>query len=90
MDQVALISVDLIGRNRIARVVRVAWESLAPSEARRLREFGLDEGVEIELLHQAGWGGGPVAIRLGRMTVALRRHVAAAIQVDIGGLTQAA
>ena len=63
-------------------VAAVDWDSLAPPEARRLRELGLDEGVEVELLHRAGIFGGPVACRIGRMTVALRRHVARAIHVS--------
>lgn len=59
----------------------VDWDRLAEPEARRLRELGLDEGVEVELLHRSGIFGGPLACRIGRMTVALRRHVAAAIHV---------
>ena len=69
-------------RQRPATVSTVDWDMLAEPEARRLRELGLDEGVEVELLHRSGFlGGGPIACRIGRMTVALRRHVAAAIHV---------
>lgn len=64
-------------------VAAVDWHILTEPEARRLRELGLDEGVEVELLHRSGLlGRGPVACRIGRMTVALRRHVAAAIHVS--------
>ncbi|MBX3563004.1 MAG: ferrous iron transport protein A [Sphingomonas sp.] len=64
-------------------VSAVDWHALSEPEARRLRELGLDEGVEVELLHRSGLlGQGPVAARIGRMTVALRRHVAAAIHVQ--------
>ncbi|HEX8300317.1 FeoA family protein [Sphingomonas sp.] len=64
-------------------VAGVDWHVLAEPEARRLRELGLDEGVEVELLHRSGLlGQGPIACRIGRMTVALRRHVAAAIHVS--------
>lgn len=63
-------------------VAGVDWHLLSEPEGRRLRELGLDEGVEVELLHRSGFlGKGPVACRIGRMTVALRRHVAAAIHV---------
>jgi ferrous iron transport protein A len=65
-----------------ARIVSVDWESLAPQEARRLREFGFDEGVSIELLHQGPMGRNPIACRVGRMTVALRREQAVAISVE--------
>ncbi len=69
-----------------ATVASVDWERLSPGEARRLREFGLDEGVDVELLHRAMLRGGPLACRIGRMTVALRAHVAGAIRVaPLGG-----
>lgn len=64
-------------------VVAVDWAALTAPEARRLRELGLDEGVEVELLKGSGILGGPVACRIGRMTVALRRHVAGAIHVTV-------
>ena len=69
-------------RGRAGIVALVLWDALSPPEARRLRELGLDEGVEVELLHRSFLGGGPIAIRIGRMTVALRRHVASAIHVS--------
>jgi len=66
---------------RTGTVASVDWAELTVPEARRLRELGLDEGVEVELLRGSGILGGPVACRIGRMTVALRRHVAGAIHV---------
>ena len=44
-------------------VARVDWNALTAPEARRLRELGLDEGVEVELLKGSGIFGGPVACR---------------------------
>nr|WP_317893957.1 FeoA family protein [uncultured Sphingomonas sp.] len=76
-------SLSHLAQRQHARVAGVDWDALQPAEARRLREFGLDEGVEIELLHRAWLGGGPVACRIGRMMVALRPHVAAAIRVTL-------
>lgn len=86
MNAVAAISVPIrlpnLPRQKPGTVADVDWSALSEPEARRLRELGLDEGVEVELLHRSGLlGGGPVACRIGRMTVALRRHVAAAIHV---------
>lgn len=69
---------------RAGTVSAIDWHLLAASEARRLREFGLDEGVEIELLTPSGVLGGPIAARIGRMTVALRRHIGDAIHVNAG------
>ena len=66
---------------RRATVSAIDWDRLAAPEARRLREFGFEEGVSVELLHRATLFRGPLACRIGRMTIALRRNVAAAITV---------
>lgn len=71
-------------RHKPGAVATVDWSKLSEPEGRRLRELGLDEGVEVELLHRSGLLGGPFACRIGRMTVALRRHVVAAIHVSPG------
>lgn len=67
---------------RRATVSAIDWTRLSEPEGRRLRELGFDEGVGVEVLHRARLGGGPIACRVGRMTVALRRAVADAIRVD--------
>ena len=76
------ISLESLPRRQRAIVATIAWDRLALPEARRLRELGFDEGVGIEVLHRATLGGGPIACRIGRMTVALRRSVAATITVS--------
>ena len=74
MDMSARISVTLdllslpLGRRGV--VAAVDWARLAEPEAKRLREFGFDDGVAVEVLHRARLGGGPVACRIGRRTVA--------------------
>lgn len=68
-------------RHQPATVSTIDWRQLAEPEARRLRELGFDEGAEVEVLHRGG-AGGPVACRVGRMTVAIRRAVAATIHVS--------
>jgi ferrous iron transport protein A len=70
-------------RHQPGVVACVDWAALTQPEARRLRELGLDEGVKVELIRPSGILGGPVACRIGRMTVALRRHVARAIHVSL-------
>ena len=65
-----------------ATIARVDWPALRPAEARRLRELGVDEGVMVESLHRGPFGGDPIACRIGRMTIALRRAQAAAIAVE--------
>jgi ferrous iron transport protein A len=69
-------------RHAPATVAAVEWSRLAEPEARRLRELGFDEGVGVEVLHRWPFGSGPIACRIGRMTVALRRAVAGAIHVQ--------
>lgn len=53
-----------------------------PRTVRRLYELGFDEGVDIEVLHRGPVGGCPIALRVGNMTVALRRAQAAMISVE--------
>ncbi|MGD9811698.1 MAG: FeoA family protein [Sphingobium sp.] len=63
----------------------VEWDALSLGEAQRLREFGIGEGVSVETLHRGGLlGGGALACRVGRMTIAMRRDHARAIHVRMG------
>ena len=73
---------DQLAPKQPARIAAVDWAALAPAEARRLRELGVDEEVEVELLHRSWLGGDPIACRIGRMIVALRRGQAARIAVE--------
>ena len=74
-------SLDLLKVGTKARVLSVDWAALEESEACRLRHFGFDEGVTVEPLHLGPFGRDPIAIRVGRMTVAIRRRHAGAISV---------
>lgn len=65
-----------------ATVTGVAWDSLTSTEARRLRNLGLDEGVRVEALHSGLIGRDPLAVRIGRMTVAIRKSHAQAVSVE--------
>ena len=79
-----LSSLETLPRRQPATVAAIDWTQLALPEVRRLRELGFDEGVGVEVLHRATLGGGPIACRIGRMTVALRRRVATSIRVAPG------
>ena len=74
-------SLDLLKIGTKARVAAIDWAALEESEACRLRHFGFDEGVTVEPLHLGPFGRDPMAIRVGRMTVAIRRRHAGAIRV---------
>ena len=66
-----------------ARIVAVDWDHIAPEDGKRLRALGIDEGARIAIAHRGVLGGGdPIAIMIGRMTVALRRAHAEAMTVE--------
>jgi ferrous iron transport protein A len=78
-----ILPLDRFPVGHIARIASVNWELLDPAEARRLREFGLYEGVEVEILHRGTFlFRDPLAIRIGRMRVAIRSVHAAAISLE--------
>ncbi|URD60159.1 ferrous iron transport protein A [Sphingomonas sp. KRR8] len=66
------------------RVEIVDWSALDESDACRLKHFGFDEGVMVEPLHSGPVSRDPLAVRVGRMTVAIRRTHARAIRVVPG------
>lgn len=76
------LSLDQLPFRTPATVTAVQWTALTPAEANRLRNLGLDEGVRIEALHGGPIGRDPLAIRIGRMMVAIRRAHARTISVD--------
>ncbi|MGQ7830862.1 FeoA family protein [Altererythrobacter sp. Z27] len=75
-------TLDQLPRGASATITSVDWDALAPEEALRLRALGIDDGAEITIAHRGVFGGrDPIAVTLGRMTIALRRVHAAAMQV---------
>ena len=70
-------------RGAAARIVAVDWDRLAPEEGKRLRALGLEEGARVSVAHRGVFGGrDPLAVTIGRMTVAVRRVHAAAMEVE--------
>lgn len=66
-----------------ARITAVHWDALVAEEAQRLRALGLDEGARVAVSHAGVFGGhDPLAVTVGRMTVAVRRAHAAAMEVE--------
>jgi ferrous iron transport protein A len=72
---------DRLALGTTARVLSIDWSALDEAEGCRLRHFGFDEGVIVEPLHLGPFGRDPIAIRVGRMTVAIRRKHASVIRV---------
>lgn len=77
------ISLDKLAVGMRASIASIDWDALEESEACRLKHFGFDEGVVVEPLHLGPFGRDPLAIRVGRMTVAIRRSHARAVRVNI-------
>jgi ferrous iron transport protein A len=80
LDEVP-VRLDQLPLHQISTIRSIDWARLAESEAKRLRELGFDTGVAIEALHHGAMNG-PIACRVGRMTVALRRAQAATVSVE--------
>ena len=65
------------------RISRIDWDRLTDDEGRRLREFGLMEGVEVTPLHRGSlFSRDPLALEVGRMRVIIRNQQAATIAVE--------
>lgn len=65
-----------------AEIVTIDWSVLAPDEAKRLLALGVDEGAQVTVAHRGMLGTrDPIALEIGRMTLAVRRSHAAAVTV---------
>ena len=66
-----------------ATITAIDWAAIPDADAKRLRALGFDAGVTVSVAHRGVFGGrDPLAVQIGRMTVALRRVHAAAVSVD--------
>lgn len=76
-------TLDAFPTHQRARITAIDWTQLDPDEAKRLRALGIDAGAEVEIAHRGVFAGrDPLAISVGRMTVALRRIHARAMSVE--------
>lgn len=77
-------TLDMLPTGQRARIVAVDWPRLVSEEGQRLRALGIDEGAPVSVSHRGVFGGrDPLAVTVGRMTVAVRRAHAAAMQVEL-------
>jgi ferrous iron transport protein A len=74
-------SLDQLRLGTRARIATIDWPSLGEVDARRLRHFGFDEGVAVQPLHLGPFGKDPLAVKVGRMIVAIRKSHARAVRV---------
>ena len=76
-------TLDLLPVGQRARIIAVDWSLLVDEEAQRLRALGIDVGARVAVAHRGIFAGrDPIALTIGRMTVALRRIHAQAMQVE--------
>lgn len=77
-------TLDLLPIGSPARIVAVDWAVLAEEEAQRLQALGIDTGAKVAVAHRGVFAGNdPIALTVGRMTVALRRAHARVMQVEL-------
>lgn len=77
-------TLDELPLGKPARIISADWDALVPEEAQRLKALGIEEGAEVRLAYRGVFlGRDPLAIEIGRMTVALRRVHARAMQVEL-------
>ena len=78
-------TLDLVPIGQSARIVAVDWTLLADEEGQRLRALGIETRAhELAIAHRGVFGGkDPLAVTIGRMTVALRRGHARAMTVEL-------
>ena len=76
-------TLDLLPIGQRARIVAVDWTRLVEEEALRLQALGVDAGASVSVAHRGIFAGrDPIALSIGRMTVALRQAHAQAIEVS--------
>jgi len=77
-------TLDLLPIGKPARIVAVDWLQMVEEEGQRLRAMGVDVGAKVSVSHRGILGGrDPLAISVGRMTVAIRRAHARVMQVEV-------
>jgi len=76
-------TLDLLPLGQDARIATVDWSRLVEEEALRLQALGIEVGAQVSIAHRGVFGGrDPIALSIGRMTIALRRAHARAIEVE--------
>ncbi len=65
-------------------VITAVRDTVGKEVLNRLLEMGLIEGSPVEMVHEAPFGGDPIAVRTRGTLIALRRNEAACILVSLG------
>jgi len=77
------LTLEALAPGERAEITAIVWDSLDPNEAKRLRALGIDEGARVAVAQRGIFGGrDPIALIVGRTTIAIRRVHAHAMQVS--------
>ena len=63
-----------LGKGKQARIMSIDSQLGASEICARLMEMGLLEGSLVEVVHEAPFGGDPIAVRVRGALIALRRN----------------
>jgi ferrous iron transport protein A len=78
------LTLDQLAPATRAQITAIAWDVLDADEGKRLRALGIDEGARVAIAHRGiFFGRDPIALIVGRTTVALRRAHARAMTVAL-------
>ena len=83
LREVVVTRIDQLAAGTPAIITGIDRAACSDAVWRRLHEMGFDEGVDVEVLHRAPLGD-PIALRVGNMTIAIRRAEAALVSVEPG------
>ena len=84
-------TLDLLSLRQCAEITAIDWTAISDTEGRRLRALGIDTGVSVEKLYKGMFGmNDPIALKVGRMMIAVRKSHARAISVSLDAVTIAA
>lgn len=76
-------TLDQLNLKECAEVSAIDWTVMSEAEGARLRALGLDEGVSVEKLHRGMlWFNDPIALKVGRMMIAVRKSHAQAMTIQ--------
>lgn len=82
--QILSTRLDQLPRRAQGRVTGLlpAHDAQEHSMLLRLLEIGFLPGETVQVVARGGWGGDPIAVRVGQATFALRRQEASMVQVQ--------
>jgi ferrous iron transport protein A len=78
------VTLDQLPLGQHGVITAIDHGALGEAAARRLQAMGIDVGAVVEPFQRGIlWSDDPIALRLGRMTIAMRKVQAAAVSVTV-------